>query len=117
MGFDHAAHTISAVLMFAVLINQVHIDRGDAIADSVQSIFYNATDLISQGLVTFDVVVSMNLDLHGGFFRSLSDYLTLVSRLSFSSSSLAAGSEDAGFCPVINRPSLTTWGCQSAPLE
>ena len=33
-GFDHAAHTVVASLVFAVLIAQVHINRGDAIADS-----------------------------------------------------------------------------------
>lgn len=33
-GFDHAAHTVIASLVFAVLIAQVHINRGDAISDS-----------------------------------------------------------------------------------
>lgn len=32
-------------------------------------------------------------------------------------SSRAAGSDEAGFWPVIRLPSLTTWGCQSAALE
>jgi hypothetical protein len=29
----------------------------------------------------------------------------------------AASSDDAGFCPVISRPSTTTWDCQSLALE
>jgi len=36
---------------------------------------------------------------------------------SSASTAFAAGSDDAGFCPVIRFPSQTTWACQSAPLE
>jgi hypothetical protein len=35
---------------------------------------------------------------------------------SAASSALAAGSEEAGFCPVMSRPSTTTGGCQSFAL-
>lgn len=34
-----------------------------------------------------------------------------------SMSASAAGPEEAGFCPVISRPSLRTYGAQSSPLE
>src|SRR4051812_24372217 len=34
-----------------------------------------------------------------------------------STSASAAGPEEAGFCPVISRPSWTTYGAQSSPLE
>lgn len=33
------------------------------------------------------------------------------------SSASAAGRDEAGFCPVTSRPSVSTWGAQSAPLE
>jgi hypothetical protein len=35
------------------------------ISDSDQGIFHYATDLSGQGLVAFDVMVGINLDLHG----------------------------------------------------
>jgi hypothetical protein len=63
-GFDHAAHIVIAGLQIAVLIAQVNINMSDMIANSAQSSLHNATDLISQCLVTFDVMVSMDLDLH-----------------------------------------------------
>jgi len=64
-GFNHAAHTVIAILLLTILITQVHIDRRDAIADSAQSILDDAIDLISQCLVTFNVVISSDLNLHG----------------------------------------------------
>jgi hypothetical protein len=63
-GFDHAAEAVIASLLFAVLIAQVHIHRCDAIANSAQSILDDATDPIRQCLMTFDVVVSSDLNLH-----------------------------------------------------
>jgi hypothetical protein len=42
------------------------------------------------------------------------DFYAAANRLSNAS---AAGPEDAGFCPVISRPSLTTWTPPSSPLE
>jgi hypothetical protein len=35
----------------------------------------------------------------------------------FAISAFAAGPEECGFWPVINRPSVTTWGTQSAFFE
>jgi hypothetical protein len=49
----------------------MNINVSDAIANSPQSILHNATNLISQCLVTFDVVIRMDLDLHGGFLLSV----------------------------------------------
>ena len=65
--FNQAAQAIIAVLLFAVLIAQVDIDGGDAIAKFAQRIFHNALALIRQALVTCDVVIRADLDLHGGF--------------------------------------------------
>jgi hypothetical protein len=75
-GFDHAAYVVITVLPIAVLIAQVNIDMGDAIADFAQRILYNAPDLIRQGCVTFDIVIRMDLDLHGGFL--LLSVVTLI---------------------------------------
>ena len=51
------------------------------------------------------------------FDRRLPGMAPIYPARSFASSALAAGSEDAGFCPVISKPSATTWGCQSSALE
>jgi hypothetical protein len=64
-GFHHAAHVINAALFVAVLIAQVDLHSCDVIAESAQSILYYATDVIGQRLVTFDVMVGIDLDLHG----------------------------------------------------
>jgi hypothetical protein len=61
----HAAHVLITALFVAVLIAQVDIHQGDVIAETAQSILDYSTDLISQRLVTFDVMVGIDLDLHG----------------------------------------------------
>jgi hypothetical protein len=65
--FHHATHVVIAVLLVAVLIAQVDFHPGDVIADFAQGTFYDATDMSGQCLVTFDIVVGINLDLHGIF--------------------------------------------------
>ncbi len=40
-----------------------------------------------------------------------------LSQPSFSSSARAAGADEAGFCPVMSRPSATTCGCHMPAFE
>jgi hypothetical protein len=63
--FHHATHVIVAALLVAVLIAQVDFHSRDVIADLAQGTFYDATDMSDHCLVTFDIVVGINLDLHG----------------------------------------------------
>jgi hypothetical protein len=63
--FHHATHVVITVLLVAVLITQVDFHSRDVIADLAQSTFYDATDVSGQCLVTFDIPVGINLDLHG----------------------------------------------------
>jgi len=63
--FHHATHVVIAVLLVAVLIAQVDFHSRDVIADLAQGTFYDATDVSGQCLVTFDIAVGINLDLHG----------------------------------------------------
>jgi L-2-hydroxyglutarate oxidase len=44
------------------------------------------------------------------------DHRGVIDRI-VSSSARPATPDEAGFCPVINRPSVTTWGSQSGALE
>jgi hypothetical protein len=64
-GFHHAAQSVMANLLVAVLIAQVDLHPCDVIAESAQGILHYATDLSGQRLVTFDVMVGIDLDLHG----------------------------------------------------
>jgi len=64
-GFHHATHVVIAMLLVAVLIAQVDFHSRDVIADLAQGTFYDATDVSGQCLVTFDIAVGINLDLHG----------------------------------------------------
>jgi hypothetical protein len=64
MGFDLATEVVIAALLVAVLIAQVNIHLRDVFAESAESILYYATDLISQCLMSFDVMVGIDLDLH-----------------------------------------------------
>jgi len=61
----HAAHVVIPALLVTGLIDQVDVHEGDVIPESAQSIIDYSTDLISQRLVTFDVMVGIDLDLHG----------------------------------------------------
>jgi hypothetical protein len=61
----HTAHVVIPALLVTVLIAQVDVHEGDVIPESAQSIIDYSTDLISQRLVTFDVMVGIDLDLHG----------------------------------------------------
>jgi hypothetical protein len=70
-GFHHATHVVIAALLVAVLIAQVDFDLRNVIAESAQGILHDASDLGGQHLVTFDVMVSMDLDLHGILLFSL----------------------------------------------
>jgi hypothetical protein len=65
MGFDFAAHFVIAALLVAVLIAQVDIHLCDVIAESAESILYYVTYLCNQRLMAFDVVIGIDLDLHG----------------------------------------------------
>jgi hypothetical protein len=69
-GFHRATHVIAALLL-AVLITQVDLHSRDVIADSAQSTLDYVTDLNGQRLVTFDVTVGVDLDLHGVLFISV----------------------------------------------
>jgi hypothetical protein len=62
-GFHHAALVILGALV-AALVGQVDFNPRDMIADGVQCTLYYATDVSGQRLVTFDVVVSIDLYLH-----------------------------------------------------
>ena len=63
-GFDHAALVVLSVLI-AVLIAQMHFHSRDVAADSAERTLYLAGDLSRQPLVTFDVTVGIDLNLHG----------------------------------------------------
>ena len=71
-GFHRAMHVIAA-LLFAVLITQVDLHSRDVIADSAQSTLDYVTDLSGQRLMTFDVTIGVDLDLHGVLFISVVD--------------------------------------------
>jgi hypothetical protein len=64
-GFHHATHRVMADLLVAVLVTQVDFQPRDVMAESAQGTFHYATDLSGQGLVTFDVVTRVYLNLHG----------------------------------------------------
>jgi hypothetical protein len=64
-GFHQAAHVVIAALLVAILITQVNFHSRDVIADSTQGTLHNATDPSGQRLVTFDITVGIDLDLHG----------------------------------------------------
>jgi hypothetical protein len=63
-GFDHAALVVLAALV-AALVAQADLHSRDVIADSAQGALNHATELSGQRLVTFDVVVGIDLYLHG----------------------------------------------------
>jgi hypothetical protein len=65
MGFDLATEVVIAALLVAVLVAQVNIHLSDVFAESVESILYYTADLSDQRLMAFDVVVGIDLDLHG----------------------------------------------------
>jgi hypothetical protein len=65
MGFDLATDVVIAALLVAVLVAQVNIHLSDVFAETAESILYYAADLSGQRLMTFDVMVSNDLDLHG----------------------------------------------------
>lgn len=71
-GFHRATHVIAALLL-AVLITQVDLHSRDVIADSAQSTLDYVTDLSGQRLMTFDVTIGVDLDLHGVLFISVVD--------------------------------------------
>jgi hypothetical protein len=64
-GFDHAAYIVIATLLGAVLIAQVDFDLRNVIAEPAQGILHDATDLSGHCLVPFDIMVGIDLDLHG----------------------------------------------------
>jgi hypothetical protein len=66
-GFHHATHVVIAMLLVAVLIAQVDFHSRNVIAELAQGTFYEVTDVSSQCLVTFDIAVGIDLDLHGIF--------------------------------------------------
>jgi hypothetical protein len=64
-GFHHAALVVVAALV-AVLVAQVDLHSCDVIAESSQGALHYAIDLSGQRLMSFDVMVGIILDLHGG---------------------------------------------------
>jgi len=63
-GFHHAALVVLGALV-AALVAQVDLHSRDVIAEMAQSTLHYAPDLSGQSLVTFDVMVGIDLDLHG----------------------------------------------------
>nr|WP_239121561.1 hypothetical protein [Spirulina major] len=66
-GFDHAAHIVTAALLVAVLIAEVNINFSEAIAKLAQTLFHYITNLSGECFVTFDIMTSIDLYLHGSF--------------------------------------------------
>jgi hypothetical protein len=64
-GFYHAAYIVIAALLGTVLIAQVDFDLRNMIAKSAQGILHNASHLSGQRLVPIDIMVGIDLDLHG----------------------------------------------------
>ena len=62
--FQHATHIVVAAFLVAVLIAQVDLHSRDVIPESVQGTLHHAAYLSGQLLVTFDVTVGIDLDLH-----------------------------------------------------
>jgi hypothetical protein len=65
VDFHHTAHGVFANLFVAVLVTQMDIYSRDVFAESAQGTLHYATDMRGQRLVSFDVAVGMNFDLHG----------------------------------------------------
>src|ERR1039458_2920766 len=63
-GFHHTALVVRAVLI-AVLVAKVDFHSRDVIADSAQGMFHYSTDVSAQRLMAFDVMIRINLYLHG----------------------------------------------------
>jgi hypothetical protein len=62
-GFQHAALVVRAALL-AILIGQMNLYTRNVIADPVQGGLNNTADVIRKGLVTSNVVVCIDLDVH-----------------------------------------------------
>jgi hypothetical protein len=69
-SFHHAAFLVLAALI-AVLVAQVNLHSRDMVADVIQGILNEATDMRGQSLVSRDVVVGVYLYLHGMLLLSL----------------------------------------------
>jgi hypothetical protein len=63
-GFHHAALVVLAALL-AALVAQVDLHSRDVMTDSAQGTLHCLPYPSGQRLVTFDVVVGVDLDLHG----------------------------------------------------
>jgi hypothetical protein len=61
--FQHAALVIRAALI-SILIGQMNLYTRNVIADPVQGRLNNTADVIRKGLVAFNVVVCIDLDVH-----------------------------------------------------
>jgi len=65
-GFHHAAYVVViAALLVAVFITQVDLYPREVIVESFQGTLHYVSDLSDQHLVTVDVMVGMDFDLHG----------------------------------------------------
>jgi hypothetical protein len=64
-GFHHATHFVMAALLVAVLIAHMDLHSRDLIAESAQGAFHYATTLIGQHLATFNIMIGVDLDMHG----------------------------------------------------
>jgi hypothetical protein len=62
-GLHHAALVARAVLMDG-LVAQVDFHLRDVSTESTQDALYFSADLSNQRLVTYDIVVCVNLDFH-----------------------------------------------------
>jgi hypothetical protein len=64
--FHDAPFVVRAVFV-AVVIFQVHVYTRDVVAEPTESSFYFAADVGRQGLVALNVVIGIELNLHGVF--------------------------------------------------
>jgi hypothetical protein len=65
-GFDNAAFVILAAFVPS-RVAQVNLHSRDVIAESAQGALHCTTDMIDQSLLTLDIVVGINLNLHDAF--------------------------------------------------
>jgi hypothetical protein len=76
VGFHHTAFIVVATLE-AVLVTHVNLQPRDVIAEMTQDSFHFASGPSRQRLVTFNVMVGVDLDLHGSLC-SLADAFGVI---------------------------------------
>jgi hypothetical protein len=63
-SYHHAALVVVAAFT-GIFVAQVHLHSRDVIAESAEDILHYAPDLGGQRFMTFDIMVGVDLDLHG----------------------------------------------------